>query len=353
MAPGRRRKPGHQVPAKTPGYRRCIIHNIMYNTIIGWSHRTWSKGTDTGLSGASVSKMEIRQGRASVGISPENGGSLAWFRWEGRGRDRTIDWLRPAPSEARPAPDAGAMACFPLVPYSNRIRGGRFAYGGRQVRLPVAAADPNFEHGHGWRRPWTTEHLERSRAVLRYRHEVDAWPWSYEAEQEIALDDDALIVRLTLRNLSAEPMPAGLGLHPHFPASPAARIETAVGGMWETDADVLPVRHADLPGGQRTIEVAAAELDNVFTGWSRHARIVWPERGLSLDIEAEAPLDFLVLYTPQAESFFCCEPVSNATDAFNLASQGVRGTGLLVLEPGAARAAAVRFVPRAAETSQP
>jgi aldose 1-epimerase len=249
-------------------------------------------------------------------------------------------------------PDASAMACFPLVPYSNRIRGGRFTFAGRPVSLPVASADPNFEHGHGWRRPWMLECRTPSGAVVRYRHDADAWPWSYEAEQEIGLEDGALFVRLTLRNLSPEPMPAGFGLHPYFPASPAARIETGVRGMWEVDAQVLPTRHVDLPGAPRSIEVAAAELDNVFTGWSRHARIVWPERGLALDLEAEAPLDFLVLYTPQGENFFCCEPVSNATDAFNLASEGVRGTGLLALEPGVARSAAVRFVPRAAETSQ-
>lgn len=245
------------------------------------------------------------------------------------------------------------MACFPLVPFSNRVRGGCFAFGGRQVRLPVSEADPNFEHGHGWRQPWTVSRRTPCEAVLRYRHESDAWPWSYEAEQEIVLKDGALGVRLTLRNVSPEPMPMGFGLHPYFPKTPAARIETTVGGMWEVDADVLPTRHVDLHREPRTIEVIAAALDNVFTGWSRRARIVWPENGASLDIEAEAPLDFLVLYTPQEEDFFCCEPVSNATDAFNLASQGVRDTGLIVLEPGAACTAAMRFVPRMAEISLP
>lgn len=296
--------------------------------------------------------MEIRNGRASVGISPESGGSLAWFRWDDPTDGEAIDWLRPASPDASVARDAGDAASFPLIPYSNRIRGARFAYAGREVRLPATAADPNFEHGHGWRRPWTVESHAPSAAVMVYRHEADAWPWSYEARQEIALDGDVLVVRLSLRNLSAEPMPGGFGLHPYFPASPGARIETAVGGMWEVDADILPTRHVDLPAGSRTIEVAAAELDNVFTGWSRHARIVWPERGLSLAIDAEAPLDFLVLYTPQGQPFFCCEPVSNATDAFNLAANGVPGAGLLVLEPGASRAATIRFAPCAAKERQ-
>jgi len=293
--------------------------------------------------------LEIRNGRASAGISPDHGGSIAWFRWERPKSDEAIDWLRPAPSQPLSTLDAGVMACFPLVPYSNRVRDGRFAFAGQQVRLPVSGADPNFEHGHGWRRPWTVARCTPSRAALRYRHEADTWPWSYEAEQEIALKDGVLVVQLTLRNLSPEPMPVGFGLHPYFPKTPSARIETAVGGIWEVDADVLPTRHVGLSRGPRTIEIVAAALDNAFTGWSRWARIVWPEKGAALDIEAEAPLDFLVLYTPQEEDFFCCEPVSNVTDAFNLASEGVRDTGLIVLEPNAARTAAVRFMPHIIE----
>lgn len=292
-----------------------------------------------------VSEIELRQGRASVGIWPEIGGSLAWFRWESPAPSGAIDWLRSAPAEFSSAPNAGEMACFPLVPYSNRIRAGRFVFRDRQIELPVTADDPCFEHGHGWRCPWVVEHLEQTCAVLRYKHDADTWPWSYEARQEISLDGEALVIRLTLRNLSAEPMPAGFGLHPYFPASPAARIETSVGGIWEVDADILPIRHAALPAGTKKIGVASSALDNVFTGWSRHAGIVWPERGLSLSVEAEEPLDFLVLYTPEGEPFFCCEPVSNITDAFNFSAEGLRDTGLLVLEPGSACSAAIRFVP--------
>ena len=83
----------------------------------------------------------------------------------------------------------------------------------------------------------------------------------------------------------------------------------------------------------------------VFTGWTRRARISWPEHGRQLDIEAEAPLDFLVLYTPPGEPFFCAEPVSNITDAFNRADDAGINTGGIVLAPGQMRSASVRFIP--------
>jgi len=74
--------------------------------------------------------------------------------------------------------------------------------------------------------------------------------------------------------------------------------------------------------------------------------IAWPEWNAGLRIDADPPLGFLVVYSPRGEDFFCAEPVSHCTDAFNLARQGRRDTGMLTLEPGANLSATVRFRPR-------
>lgn len=287
--------------------------------------------------------IELRDGKASVAIAPDIGGSLLWFRW--LEDSQTIDWLRPAGAEALAGRDPAGVACFPLVPYSNRIRDGRFEFDGRRIQLPVCPDDPHFEHGHGWRQPWSVEKSGPSQAVLRYRHLPDGWPWGYEAEQEITLANGILQVRLTLRNLAEHRMPAGFGLHPYFPASPTTRIDTSVAAMWETDTDMLPTRLVATPHRQQAIEISRAGLDNVFSGWSRRARITWPDRGAALDLEADAPFDFLVLYTPSGEPFFCAEPVSNATDAFNLGSKTPDDVGFRVLDPGQSWSASARFIP--------
>ena len=53
-------------------------------------------------------------------------------------------------------------ASFPLVPYVNRIRGGRFTFRGREVRLaPNMAGDPSPLHGQGWLSPWQVERAGR------------------------------------------------------------------------------------------------------------------------------------------------------------------------------------------------
>lgn len=285
--------------------------------------------------------VDLSDGIASATVAPAAGGALASFCWRLGGRK--IDWLRQAEPRALSERDAGAMSCFPLVPYSNRVRRGRFRFGTRNVGLQVSAADPHYEHGHGWRSPWRVEKRRPSWLRLSYCHAPDAWPWHYEAVQEIGLADGALYVRLILRNLSDAPMPAGFGLHPYFPAPPDTKFTAGVAAMWETDSEVLPTQLVGAAGRLDAIDVRSREFDNVFTGWSRSARIDWP--GASLRLEADPPLDFLVLYTPAGEPFFAAEPVSNVTDALNLASAGQSGTGLFELEPGESRSTDVRFVP--------
>jgi aldose 1-epimerase len=66
--------------------------------------------------------------------------------------------------------------------------------------------------------------------------------------------------------------------------------------------------------------------------------------GARLTMTATPPLDCLVVFTPPRRPFFCVEPVSHVTDAFNLAAAGRADTGMRVLEHGATLQAAVTMV---------
>jgi aldose 1-epimerase len=143
-------------------------------------------------------------------------------------------------------------------------------------------------------------------------------------------------------------MPAGLGFHPYFPRATGCSLTAGVGPMWATDAEVMPT--ALVPADARLastqgLPIADVALDNAFTKWRRRATIRWPQRGAMLRLDADPPLGFLVVYSPPGESYFCAEPVSHCTDAFNLAAQGDADTGMLVLQPGASVSATVRFRP--------
>jgi aldose 1-epimerase len=309
--------------------------------------------------------VTLRSGSLGVVLAPAVGGSIARFWSDALGP--VLDLLRPAPDGGR---DPWAMASFPLVPWSNRIRDGRFTFGGHTVTL--AASEPpgpsgrHAIHGHGLRAPWTVVEVGRTGAILEYRHlpvgpvgpagpvgpvGPDAWPtgwpWAYRATQHVTLSDERLTLELGLTNESGEPMPAGLGCHPYFPRTAETTLTARVDGLWLTDAEVMPRVLVTPPPDSdpsRGLVVDRVALDNVFTGWDGHAIITWPERRARLVIAAGPPLGCLVVYTPPGLAFFCAEPVSHVTDAFNLAP-GRTDTGALTVGPGETIRGTVTFTP--------
>lgn len=226
--------------------------------------------------------------------------------------------------------------CFPLVPYVNRIRGGRFTFRGREIRLrPNMAGDPSPLHGQGWLNPWTVERQDQTNAVLRYRHEPGEWPWSYEATEEFTLDDRGLSFRLCCRNTSDEPMPCGLGAHPYFDCGPETRIDTEVECAWTIDENVLPVAKVP-PEGRYDLKdrlVCRQDLDNGFGGWGGEAQMSdpnWP-----YDLRLTSPdAKFFQLYSPPQGGIFVAEPVTQANAALNEPESEWPELGMRVLDPG-------------------
>jgi len=291
--------------------------------------------------------IRMRAGRAELGVAPDVGGSIAHYRRTDR--LRTYDWLRPATAADLASGAADRMACYPLVPFSNRIRDGCFSFGKRAIRLPLnRLPERHARHGHGWQAAWQIRERADDRLTLEYDHAAGAWPFPYRARQDFVLAEEELRVTLSLENRGRETMPAGLGLHPYFLRTPRCRLRAQVDGMWATDSELMPtelVRADPRLGGPDGLPVADAVLDNAFTGWRCEATITWPECDARLSLVADPAFAFLVVYSPARAGFFCAEPVSHCTDAFNLAGQGRTDTGMRTLEPGATMAATVRFRP--------
>jgi aldose 1-epimerase len=295
--------------------------------------------------------VTLSSGPAGCAIVPRAGGAVAGYWWEREGK--RFDWLRPAPPRAVAGGEPEQMACFPLVPYGNRIREGRFLFCGREVLEPPPAPEARHAiHGHGWRRDWLVRECAEDRLVLEYQHEAAAWPWAYRARQTFVLTPESLVLGLEVENLSEDLMPAGLGFHPCFPRRLTALLSAETSGVWLTDAERLPTEKAAVPPGWDLAEgrpLADLTPDHVFTGWKGRAVIDWPEQGARLALEACQPLlSFLAIHTPPQEDSFSLEPVSHCADAINLAREGVPDTGLRVLAPGARRSARLTLRPHCA-----
>ena len=276
----------------------------------------------------------LRHDGFELGLIPDAGGSVALFR------HRDVELLRTATSRA-----PTDMAAFPLFPFSGRIGNGRFRWQGRDVQLePNFPPEPHAIHGQAWLGEWDTVAVTADRALLRYVHAADSWPWAYRAEQHFRLGPNGLALELSLTNLSDEPMPAGIGWHPYFPSA-GAEIEADTALVWETGSDMLPLPPRALVAGEHLnagARVSQLELDTPFTTGSRPVTIRWPEQRRMLRMLPDDAFRFLIVYTPAGRDYFCAEPVSHVPDMVNLAAPAGE-TGLVSLAPGETLKGAVRL----------
>ena len=284
--------------------------------------------------------VELVRGRLRLVLSPSIGGAISAFEWIDGGAARPI--LRKCHSGLEKVLDA---ASFPLVPYVNRIRGGRFEFRGREVVIaPNMAGDPSPLHGQGWLNPWTVEEQDEARTLLSFTHAAGEWPWDYEARQEFALDDRGFSLVLECRNTSGEPMPCGLGQHPYFPCGADTRIDTQVTDVWTIDEHVLPVAKVPAEGRFSLADrlVCGQGLDHGFGGWGGEARLTDPHWPYQLRMSSP-DAHFFQLYSPSDGGICVAEPVTHANAALNAPEANWPELGMRVLSPGETMRLAMRL----------
>lgn len=257
--------------------------------------------------------LTLTEGKSSIVVVPEYGaGLLGWLH------GGTAVLRRALPQAAMG--DFHALSCFPLLPYANRIAGGRFTWDGHDHILTRNFGDrPHTIHGIGRQRAWTVAHVHPNAVSLELTHEADAaWPFAFLATMAYTLNGPTLSVDLTLTNRHTAAAPAGLGIHPYFPKPQGVTLRFEAPGAWENGPDTLPLRHGPVPPDwsfSPARPVASVQLDNCFTGWTRSADI--NAGRASLRIEASEVFANLQVFTPPSGDFFCVEPVTHSPDAIN------------------------------------
>ena len=269
--------------------------------------------------------LSLSAGGYELVLAPEIGGSIAGFTHFAR------PVLRGSNAPRSPL-DCG---CFPLVPYCNRIRGGRFLFRGRTVEIAAnMAGDPSPLHGDGWLGPWQVESQGEAETALSFAHAPGEWPWAYEARQTFRLTEAGLAAEIACTNLSDEPMPCGLGFHPYFPCDAGTRIDTGVSQVWEVDDKVLPTGIVPATGryaldGQ---PACARGLDNGYGGWDGDMRLIDADGAVTRMASPDAT--FFQIYSPPSGGLLAAEPVSHANAALNEPEGEWAELGLRVLDPG-------------------
>lgn len=256
--------------------------------------------------------MKLSSGDYEIELQPELGGSIRAFSWRG------IPLMRPTSGDS-----ILDTACFPLVPFSNRIRDGQFLFRGRTIRLAPnfpGRVHPHTLHGFGWLNEWGIRRTAAGSAVMDYNHVAGEWPWDFRATQEFRLNDHGLEIELSITNLSPEPMPCGLGLHPYFPCNQETHVKAFHLGEVIVDEECLPVGslHSETPKDWWDgYPVCSRVVDTLFLNRVGDVRITWPDQRCELVMQLSEQLRHSVIYSPLDEIYVCVEPVSHQTNSFN------------------------------------
>jgi aldose 1-epimerase len=285
---------------------------------------------------SSAVQLALRNERVEVGVIPEIGAGITYFRAGG------IDLFRSAADAAMEERDPLGLACFPMTPFVNRVANGRFRFDGVQVVLP-SSRFAHALHGYGWLNAWKVEDASPSQVVMSWTEAGDAWPWRSRTTEIVDVRPDALVVTLLLENLDERAMPAALGLHPFYPHLEEAELEADVSGIWLTSEDLIPLAWRPAEGSS-SMRLATTSLDNCFTGFDGVARIRWPRRHVEVIMEASG-CRFLQVFTRSLDGSFCIEAQTAMPDALNQMSRlGPESTGIKVLAPGERLACTTRFL---------
>jgi aldose 1-epimerase len=256
--------------------------------------------------------LELRAGGCRLWLQSHLGGSISGFEWQHE------PLMRPAIG-----PLVTDSACFPMLPFCNRIAFGAFRHRDKTIELK-----PNFPghdhphplHGYGWLAEWEVVEYSAQSAVMRHRHAGGDWPWPYVAEQRFVVTAAGLEHSIALTNTGDCEMPAGLGFHPYFPRTSETLYHGCHSGEWQTDADGLPralVRDDTPIDWWQGAPIGTRPVDTVYSGREGALEIIWPDRDISLRMFPSANLTHTAVFAPRDEDWFCVEPMSHATDAVN------------------------------------
>jgi aldose 1-epimerase len=282
----------------------------------------------------------LRNAHLHAQVLPALGGGLA--RLDAVVGNLVAPVLRGLDEDADTPLTPSQLACFPLVPWSNRIGTAGFTFEGKRFDLaPNRAGEPCPIHGEGWQQPWTVDTQSETGVRLSLERRGGS-PFSYCAQLHYSLRGTALNIGLEVRNSGDAVLPFGLGLHPWLPRADGVMLRAPACAVWERGDDGLPAHRIAIPDAWNfdTARALPGAIDNVFAGWDGRADIVWPDTGKRLRISAD--MAYYIVYTRPGADFFCFEPVDHMINAHNLPGGPTRN-GLTLLAPGQSLTRKVSF----------
>lgn len=236
-------------------------------------------------------------------LLPAVGARLHRLRAFGRDLLRTPDDL------AEHAADPFGWGAYVMAPWCNRIAAAPTTVGEHLVDLVSNFPDGSAIHGQVYAAPWREE-ADGSCSIAAGG---DGWPWPYRCSLRPSVVDATLTVELSLTNLAAGPMPAGLGLHPWFRRPLHVRVDAdaVIPSNLDPGAPVIPA------AGAWDLHALRPLPDDLDATWlapaDPAAELRWPELGVRATMRLRSTAgSCIVIASPASLDAAAIEPQTHA-----------------------------------------
>jgi aldose 1-epimerase len=272
-----------------------------------------------------VDEIVVTDDEVEAVILPEVGARLHRLRAFGH------DVLRTPGDPGDHARDPFFWGAYVMAPWCNRIAPGSVRVGSQRISLRSNFPDGSAIHGQVYATPWEP----RSDGWLHAVGGGNEWPWPYDVGVRMEVHSRTLGIDLTLTNLSDEPMPGGLGVHPWFrrPVAVAIRADTVLPSNTDIRSQPEPVRgRFDL----RALGEMSPDLDAAWTDLAEPpVEIRWEVAGIGATMRTVPRASYIVAASPGQLDAIAVEPETHAPHGLRRLLAGEPG-GLTWIDPGRA-----------------
>ena len=234
----------------------------------------------------------------------------------------------------------------PLIPWPNRLRDGRYEFGGATHQLPLSEPEKrNAIHGLVRWANWTVHERADDRVTLEHvLHPQAGYPFTMHLAITYELGEGGLRVETTATNVGDVACPYGAGAHPYLTLG-TETIDSlhlrAPGAVWlPADERAIPTRAEPVEGTQydfrRSRPLGDVQLDTAYTGLERdehgfaRVEVRTPDGNRAVALWLDESYPYLMLFTGDSlpettrrRRGLAIEPMTCAPDAFN-SGEGLR-----------------------------
>jgi len=239
----------------------------------------------------------------------------------------------------------------PLIPWPNRLAGGRYDFDGVAYQVPLTEPDKrNALHGFARWLTWRVEERQPSSATLALdMYPRGGYPFALRLQAVYSVEPARVTVTTTAFNAGRARLPYAQGFHPYVSAG-AATIDTCTlqlpaSTFYPTDERQIPTGRQPVAGTEYDFRaprvIGASRLDTAFTDLERDrdgmawVRLGSTGAGQTVSVWMDGAYRYVMAFTgdaltdaPRRRRSLGVEPMTAAPNAFQ------SGDGLRVLQPG-------------------